>query len=311
MGIFIFKMKIRTFKNNNYKIILTGASGFVGSNIAKRLIELGYTTNNVDNYSFGNVGNSENILIQHKDFNDLTESELDEYGTLIHCATSNIIYAMDKPIETFQNNATNTIKLFQKFKGKIIYTSTASVYGEAKVIPTPEYAEISTNNAYDQSKYIAELFLKERGNYTTLRLSNVYGINQRPDNPYCGVIGRLIYTILNNKEVKINGTGTQTRDYTFVDDIVHAIMISVFKDAFNTEINIATGKETSILELVKMISGITGMDPFDNHIQARKIDGISRRCLDIKKAEKLLGWKPQISLEEGIKKTILWMQNLK
>lgn len=291
-------------------IIITGACGFVGSNIVKRLVKEKYQTNNVDNLSFGNLSNLQDIVIRNRDFNDLDDYELNQSDILIHCATSNIIYAMNKPIKTFQNNATNTIKLFQRFKGKIIYTSTASVYGQADVIPTIEDADIRTNNAYDQSKYIAELFLQQRGNYTTLRLSNVYGINQRADNPYCGVIGKLIDNVLHNQSVKINGDGNQTRDYTFVDDVVKAVMVAAKTNSLNTEINIASGQETSILQLINKISEIINYKVSIRHIEPRRIDGIERRCLSIKKAAQLLGWAPQTSLEEGIKKTIQWMKNI-
>lgn len=293
------------------KILLTGACGFVGSNIAAKLIEAGYNPILVDDCRFGNPINSGHNHFRKMDFNDLTSDELAQYDILVHCATSNIIYAMDRPIETFQNNATNTIKLFQRFKGKIIYTSTASVYGQAKILPTPEDADILTNNSYDQSKYIAELYLQQRGNYTTLRLSNVYGTNQRPDNPFCGVIGRLCCDALCSQEVNINGSGTQTRDYTYVEDVVTAVILAVLSPAFNTEINIATGIETSIMDLVKIISDITEKTILDNHIKPRKIDGIFRRCLDIQKAEKILGWKPKTTLTEGIKKTISWIQENK
>lgn len=298
-------------KMNMPKIILTGACGFVGSNIAKRLVYSGYKTMGIDNLSFGNEKNIDKCVPYYKyGFEFLTESELSEFDILIHCATSNIIYAMDKPIETFQNNATNTIKLFRKFKGKIIYTSTVSVYGQADIIPTPEDAEIRTSNAYDQSKYIVELFLYQRENYTTLRLSNVYGINQRADNPFCGVMGKLINNILNNELVKINGDGKQTRDYTFVDDVVDAIMVVIQKESLNTEINIASGKEISINKLIDIIVNITDKIALKKYVESRNIDGITRRCLDIKKAEQLLEWKPKTSLEEGIKKTIGWMKEI-
>lgn len=303
---------IMTFEKSNLpKIILTGACGFVGSAVSQRLFESGYELVNIDDLSFGNLKNlsGNNKLNYRFRFEKLTEQDLQPFDILIHCATSNIIYAIDKPIETFQNNATNTIKLFQKFKGRIIYTSTASVYGQADVIPTPEDAEIRTNNAYDQSKYIAELFLQQRGNYTTLRLSNVYGPNQRADNPFCGVMGRFLDNILKNQTIKINGEGSQTRDYTFVDDVVDAIMLTLEKPALNTEINIATGKETSILNLIEtMLEVITPPEFEIERIPQRKIDGIMRRALNIEKAKLLLGWQPKTSLEEGIKKTVEWMR---
>lgn len=294
-------------KKDKPKILLTGACGFVGSNISKRLQDAGYASTDIDNLQFGNhlnAGRPFRII----GFEDLTEKFINAFDILIHCATSNIIYAMDKPIETFQNNATNTIKLFQRFKGKIIYTSTASVYGQATVIPTPEDAEIRTNNAYDQSKYIAELFLQQRGNYTTLRLSNVYGTNQRADNPFCGVMGKLIHGVLSGETIKINGNGMQTRDYTFIEDVVDAIMIAIERQTLNTEINIANGKESSIIQLIKIISDATDTLAHYDFVPQRKIDGITRRCLDVAKAEKILGWKPNTSIDEGIRKTIEWMK---
>jgi nucleoside-diphosphate-sugar epimerase len=286
------------------KIIITGACGFIGSNIAKRLMREGYKTTNVDNCSFGTSLNLPDAIIRNSDFNDLADAELNQHDILIHCATSNIIYAMDNPIETFQNNATNTIRLFQKFKGKIIYTSTASVYGQADIIPISEDLEIRTNNAYDQSKYIAELFLKQRGNYTTLRLSNVYGINQRADNPFCGVIGRLAHNIVSGKFVNINGNGTQTRDFTYIDDVVSAIVLAIEKDSCNTEINIASGEETDIIGLINIMKIVVKMDAIINYVEPRKIDDIKRRCLNIDKAKKILGWTPKIFIEEGISMTI-------
>lgn len=292
------------------KIIITGACGFVGSNIANRLFTLGYNIYCMDNLQFGHEDNL-NMVFYKSGFENLTEDELQPFDILIHCATSNIIYAIDKPIETFQNNATNTIKLFQKFKGKIIYTSTASVYGQPTIIPTHEDSEIRTYNAYDQSKYIAELFLQSRKNYTTLRLSNVYGENQRPDNPYCGVMGKVIDSALNENVFKINGNGTQSRDYTNVDDVVRAVILAVDQESKNTEINIASGHETSINQLVKIVQKITEKNIQTKNIDSRKIDNITRRCLDVSKAKRLLKWQPEIFIEEGIKNTIAWMNKKK
>lgn len=292
------------------KILITGAAGFIGSNIVhKFMYDKELSANKIllyDNYSFGSNKNISESICMKVGFEYLDSKNLEDIDVLIHCATSNIIYAMDKPVETFQNNATNTIKLFQKFKGKIIYTSTASVYGQADIIPTHEDANINTTNAYDQSKYIAELFLKKRGNYTTLRLSNVYGPYQQPDNPYCGVIGKLLHSYLKSIPFNINDTGLQTRDFTYIDDVVKAIVLAVFQESKNTEINIATGIETSINNLVSNFSLLKVI-----HINSRKIDTINRRCLNINKAKYLLGWQPEINLSEGINKTIEWIKNSK
>lgn len=283
------------------KILITGAAGFVGSNLCHRLSKEGFYFHGVDNLSFGNKNNfpsGEDLFV--KDFDELEEEYLNYFDVLIHLATSNIIYAMGMPHETYHNNAVKTAKLFNRFNGKIIYTSTASVYGNAKNIPTKETDAIQLSNAYDTSKYIAELFLQQRGNFTTLRLSNVYGRFQDATNPYCGVLGKFVDQYLQGNPFTIYGNGDHTRDYTYVDDVVDAIILAAHQKAHNTEINIATGKETSALFIAEKIS----LDHEVKKLPVRKIDAITRRCLDIKKAKQLLGWKPLINIGEGIEKTI-------
>ena len=285
------------------KILITGAAGFVGSNIAWRFAEMNYDVTGVDNLSFGDLRNvPDGIEFVNCGFEDLTEEMLSGFDTLIHCATSNIIYAMDHPVETFKNNAVNTINLFKKFRGKIIYTSTASVYGNAMILPTNENAEIVAGNSYDISKRTAEMFLEERGIYTTIRLSNVYGYNQLPTNPYCGVIGKLVHAYVSGDVFKIYGRGLHTRDYTFIDDVVDAVVLAEYSRELNTEINIATGVETSVADLISLVSEEINV----KIVSPRSIDKISRRCLDISKAKRKLGWQPKIDIKEGLALTIKW-----
>jgi UDP-glucose 4-epimerase len=213
---------------------------------------------------------------------------------------------MSHPVETFRNNAANTIDFFKKnHASKIIYTSTSSVYGNAEQIPTPEDAEIKSNNAYDISKRIAEVFLQQRGNYTTFRLSNVYGMNQIASNPYCGVIGKLINATLSKITFEINGNGESTRDYTYIGDVVEAVKKAMALPALQTEINIGTGVETSVNDLVRLVTAMVDVTRSLN-VEPRAIDKITRRRLDIRKAKTLLGWQPNTTIEEGLIKTIEW-----
>jgi UDP-glucose 4-epimerase len=287
-------------------ILVTGSSGFVGSNVCERLVKLGYTLTGCDNYLFGDPRNDTKAMRHlHVDFNDLSAEQLNEFDLIVQCAVSNIIYAQTRVIETFRNNAINTIKMFQRFKGRILYTSTVSVYGQATVIPTPETAELSTYNAYDSSKLIAELFLQERRNYTTLRLSNVYGYQQRLTT-YSGVVSKMICAAMKDKPIDINGDGKSTRDYTFVDDTVDAIVKAVELPALNTEINVGSGVDTSSLGLSEIVCRVLGKPHTVSFIPNRGIDTIYRRCVDRTKAKQLLGWDPKVSLEEGIRRAVEW-----
>jgi len=276
------------------------------------LVDSKHIVYGVDNLKFGYVFNiphtpvTSNFGWHRHDFNMEQAETLNQFDILVHCATTNLIYSSQHCVETFNNNALETIKLFERFKGKIIYTSTASVYNNAETFPTNEDAEIKTYGSYDTAKYIAELFLKQRGNYTTLRLSNVYGTNQRSESPYCGVVGKMISAALKNEPIQIYGNGDSTRDYTYIDDTVDAIIKAIELPAQNCPINIATGIETSANDLCSKVWKALGKPKKYTRVEPRGIDTIFRRCLDNSRAKELLGWSPVTNLDEGIKKTIRW-----
>ena len=287
------------------KILVTGGAGFLASNLCNYFEKSGVDYLAVDNLQFGykdNLMNQDHFL--KIGFESLSQESLNAYDVLIHCACANIIYAQDNHIDTFRVNALNTFDLFKRFKGKIIYTSTSSIYGQANLIPTNEDQPCNVSNAYDQSKLLSELYLQLRGNQTTLRLSNVYGRNQKPDHPYSGVIGKLIGNALRKEKFKIIGDGLSTRDYTYIDDVVKAIVKAIDLPSQDRPINIGTGKETNTLKLAYMISEIMKV-PFNvDFIPNRSIDTIQRRCLNVCCARELLGWEPETDLEKGLKLTI-------
>lgn len=282
------------------KIIIAGVAGFIGSNIYHEL-KKDYDVIGVDNLQFGYVENiGEELIVM--DIEELSESVLPGYDVLISSYCSNIIYSIDYPVETYDNNVIKGIELYSKFKGKIINLSTSSVYGNSETLPTEENALIKLYSPYSVSKYIIEQFLRKRGNFTTLRLSNVYGPNHRPENPYCGVINKFINNKVKQVKSSITGGIGSSRDYTYVSDVVRAVKKSIALPSLNKEINIGTSIETTLYELTQMIGGDYDID------QPREIDNISRRCLDINLAKKLLGWEPKVSLKEGLELTENWIK---
>lgn len=288
------------------KILVTGSAGFIGGNLCHKLWMAGYDVTGVDNLQFGYEDNMPKDMPFKKYGIDAMSYVLNDYDIIVSCHTANIIYAMTNPMETWQTNGNYTIDMFNNFNGRIIYTSTSSIYGNAPVIPTPEDSPLNMTNAYARSKYAPELFLQDRGNYTTLRLTNTYGRFQRPDHPYSGVIGKMIGSAMKGEKVKIYGDGSQTRDFIYVDDVVDAVIKAIQLPALNTEINIGTGKETSIKQVADIVSQHFN-DFHVEYVDGRPIDNITRRCLDIKKAEQLLDWSPRVNLENGIRKTIEWL----
>ena len=289
----------------NKRILVTGGAGFVGSNLCNYFDKEGIDYLAVDDLGFGYKGNLNNLdKFRENGFEELSVDCINSFDVLLHLACANIIYSQENCLQSFRINAFNTFNLFKSFKGKIIYTSTCSVYGMADNFPINEDAPMRVNNVYDQSKLLSEMYLQLRGNQTTLRLSNVYGKNQRPDHPFSGVIGKLIGNAMRKEKFKIIGDGLATRDYTYIDDVVKAIVMAIEKPALNRPINIGTGKETNTLKLAYMISEIMKV-PFNvDFIPERSIDIIERRCLNVCCARELLGWEPETDLEKGIKLTI-------
>jgi UDP-glucose 4-epimerase len=288
------------------KILLIGSLGFLGSNIHKRLSQT-YSVYGVDNLKFGYKENGcDGQVNEIMDFKDLDQQTLDLFDVMVFAATSNIIYAMDNCDSTYHNNFFHAGRLFNMFKGKIVNLSTTSVYGNALQIPTKEsWENIKPSEPYAISKLMAEAVLKVRGNYTTLRLSNVYGANQRHYSNYCGVVGKFVHQAITKNPLSVCGHGTQTRDFTYIDDLLDAVEAAVNREAMNTEMNIASGVETSMNELITEIQSIVGPVKI-NTVPSRAIDGISRRCLDVSRASALLGWRPKTDLFKGLMNTVDW-----
>jgi UDP-glucose 4-epimerase len=301
------------------KVLITGAAGFVASNLANKLIKHPeFEVYGVDNLKFGHQGNlhpsfnqqipefGDRPRFQVCDFRDLHVSFLAQFDVLVHMACANILYAEGNEIDTLRVNAQDSIDLINRFPGKVVYTSTCSVYGNQDRFPINESAKTMCSNAYDHSKLILEKYLALRGNFTTLRLSNVYGPNQHPGNKYAGVVARFIDRIFMGKPIQLRGEGFATRDYTYVGDTVRAIMAAITQPARNIPINIASGVEYTAFELASMI-----MDVIDKHVSyevtpALKIDSIQRRVMDIELASQVMNWTPKVSLREGIERTVEW-----
>jgi UDP-glucose 4-epimerase len=169
-------------------------------------------------------------------------------------------------------------------------------------------------NFYSASKYSAEVYARtffEVFNLpvTVLRYSNVYGPNQAPINPYCGVIGKFIASALADEPLKIYGNGMQTRDYTYVDDAVNAtIAAAIHPEAVGEDYHIGTGCETTVNQLAHSILKITESNSGIEHVSNRDIDNISRRSIDINKAITDLNYQPHYSIAEGLKKTVNWFK---
>jgi UDP-glucose 4-epimerase len=195
---------------------------------------------------------------------------------------------------------------------KVVYASTSSIYGNPKRLPVQENDEKRFLNFYSASKYSAEIYAKTFHEVfdlpvTILRYSNIYGPYQTPANPYCGVIGKFITAALEGTPLMVHGDGRQTRDYTYIDDAVEAtIAAAVYPQTTGQDYNIATGIQTSVLDLANAIIRITQSSSPIEHVENRDIDNIRFRCIDVEKSKKDLHYQPEYQIEKGLQSTVNW-----
>tara|TARA_B100000989_G_scaffold298943_1_gene291244 strand:+ start:2750 stop:3739 length:990 start_codon:yes stop_codon:yes gene_type:complete len=295
------------------KYLVTGCCGFIGSHLTEKLLKnkKNYVIG-IDNLSSGNIKNikvfkkKKNFKFIKKDLNNKNLiKKLNKIDCVFHLAAlSDIIPSVSDPKTYYKSNVEATLNLLEIMRTntikKIIYAASSSCYGLPKVYPTSENALIDTRYPYAFTKYIAEKTIMHWAevynlNAVSLRLFNVYGPRVRTVGHYGAVFGVFLAQLANNYPITIVGNGKQKRDFTYVSDVVNAFLLASKKKINKNEIiNVGCGKPISINNLVKLI-------------RPNKIKYIPKRpgepdmtFASVKKANKILGWKPKISFKKGL-----------
>ncbi|AEM78227.1 SDR family oxidoreductase [Thermoanaerobacter wiegelii] len=297
------------------KVLVAGGAGFIGSHIGDLLIENGYEIVIVDNLSTGKEKFINKKAIFYK--KDITDDDLYEIfrkekpDYVIHQAAQiDVQKSIDNSVFDAKVNVLGTVNILECCRKsgvkKIIYASSAAVYGNPEYLPIDEGHKINPISSYGISKHTAEHYFEVYSQlydlkYTILRYANVYGIRQDPKGEG-GVISIFTDKMLKGERPVIFGDGNQTRDFVYVKDVAKANLLALERGD-NEVVNVSTNKPTSINELVDMMNKImnTSLEPI--YTEPRKGD-IMHSYLDNKKALDVLGWKPEYSLEDGLRETI-------
>ncbi len=308
------------------KCIVTGAAGFIGSSLCEKILSNDFEVVGID--SFIDYYSRE---IKEKNIENLKLSKNFNFieGNILHLDISTLIsdgdyifhQAAQAGVRTSwgknfyfytENNIMATQQLLEACKGKniakIIFASSSSIYGDCKDVPMSENSIPSPVSPYGVSKLACEqmcyLYWKNFNvPVVSLRYFTVYGPRQRPDMAF----NRFIKAILKNEEIAMYGDGEQTRDFTYIDDIVNANILAMNKGQDGSVYNIGGGSRISINEAIDMLAKISGKQPKIKRLGVQKGDMI-HTLADITKARQELGYEPTVRLEEGLEREYIWMK---
>ena len=316
------------------RILITGGAGFIGTNLCKRLLNLGNEVAIIDNLITSDGKNLKQFkknpkfkFIKHdiiKPWPKTLNSQLSTLNSIYHlaCPTGipNLTKLAEEMLLTCSIGTRNVLELAKKTRAKVLFTSSSEVYGDPKVFPqTEDYTgnvdPTGVRSPYEEGKRFSESLItmfvrKYNVDAKIVRVFNTYGPGMADDDSR--VIPRFLDQILKNKPLTVEGRGLQTRTFCYVDDLVDGLLLIMEKGKKGEVYNLGSDKEVKIIDLAKLIIDIVGSRPKDDRPLAEKskITFVIRPAHDHKsrlpslKKVKSLGWKPKVSLEEGLKKTL-------
>ncbi|MFN9984270.1 MAG: SDR family oxidoreductase [Pirellula sp.] len=308
------------------RCLVTGGCGFIGSHIVRGLLEAGHRVRVLDNLSTGKRENLDEVLdrieLIEGDINDpiAVKEAISGVERVFHqAALASVQMSLEKPLDTNHACVTGTLSmLHHSMQAKVkrfVYAASSAAYGDQPTSSKRESDLPSPLSPYAVAKlageYYCQAYFHSFGMETVgLRYFNVYGPRQDPDSPYSAVIPLFVSRILSGEKPSIYGDGLQSRDFTYVSNVVHGNLLASERPNIGGRVfNIADGGQTTLLQLLKLRGGLLGKSIEPDFLPARLGD-VRESLADITLARKLLGYEPQVRLEEGLKRTISYYREI-
>ncbi|MBI2822277.1 MAG: SDR family oxidoreductase [Acidobacteria bacterium] len=304
--------------------VVTGGAGFIGSHIVERLLQDGEEVVLIDDFSTGREANIAGFAHHAKlriervsilDAAALSEMFKGAEFVFHNAAIPSVQKSLERPLETNDVNVRGTLNVLlaagQCGVKRVVYASSSSIYGESEVLPKREDLPAQPLSPYALQKYVGELYARVFSqlsgiSFTALRYFNVFGPRQDPASEYAAVIPRFVTSMLQGKSPTIYGDGEQSRDFTYVDNVVEANLKAARSDRARGEvINIALGERVSLNQLIALINGLLRTNIRPVHEPARSGD-VRHSQAAVERARHLIGFEPAVDLREGLRRTLEW-----
>ena len=304
--------------------LVTGGAGFIGSQIVQRLVERGERVRVVDNLCTGNAERLSRfrtaIEFIEADLadNKVCDQVVDGVAYVLHqAAIPSVQRSIRDPLSSHRANVTATLNLLENCRSRevkrFVYAASSSVYGDTAVLPKREDMPANPLSPYALQKFIGERYARMYYQFfgletVSLRYFNVFGPSQDPKSEYSAVIPKFIDGLLSNKTLTVFGDGEQSRDFTYIDNVIEANLLALTsKDAVGKVCNIGCGSRVSLNQLVALLEKITGYKAAVDYQPAR-VGDVRDSQADISLARSALNYSPAIFIEEGLRQTVNWFR---
>ena len=306
------------------RYLVTGGAGFIGSHLSEKLLNDGHEVKIIDDFSTGREENIAHFVNRISLFRgsvtdrNLLRKAIDGVDGVFHqAAIPSVPRSIENPVRTHVSIVDSTLAILEELRvkgGRMVMASSSSIYGNSPVLPKSEEMRPAPFSPYAVAKLVAEHYAAVYSNLygiqtVALRYFNVFGPRQDPRSEYAAVIPRFITAALNGKNPVIYGDGLQTRDFTFVENVVNANILAMKSKVSGEVINIALGSRVSLLDVVEKLSGIVGRKIDIEFCPARQGD-VRDSFASVEKAKQLLGYQAVIDFKEGLSRTYEYFRGL-